>query len=250
MSETENIESVVTSITETPAVAETTTTEAPGSTPAEAQNTETPGQENTVPSFRLKEEADKRRAAEEELARLKAEMEQSATPEEQEVYTPPADVTDERERARLLIANDSIDAVEKALGMTLAEAKAQLSTAGAVGKDYAQRQWEASCAKHGLDPNNNEVAEMVMGLAKGANVPLDTAFERAKKVYGNGQQAPAKPTATVGQESVTPVMSESQRIPSNKREAMEMAAKGERAPVLSSQEIVAARMERQAANKR
>jgi hypothetical protein len=134
-------------------------------------------------------------------------------------------MTDPRKRAQWMIENDSRKFIERELGMSLGDAKTLLSTAKATAGDYAQRQWESLCSKHGLDPNNREVAEMVSGLVQGANLDRDTALQRAAKFYGKPAEAETT-AASVETTSQTSTMSNERIVPRNRKHARELAEKG------------------------
>jgi hypothetical protein len=206
------------------------------------ENTEAAGNGHMIPKSRLDEVIGQRNDARaeitamtERLAALEAKAtEAQAAPVAAAADEPPEGLTS-REQIRWYVENDAKSLMEKELGMSLDKARALLGTTTTTAKAHAESVWNASCAASGLDPANAEVQELVAGLVKGAGVDFEDAIGRVAKLYS---VTPRTETATPEVPGQTGAMAASSSLPSNTLEAMEMARKGVRAPMASSQDII------------
>ncbi len=227
------------------------TVPAEGDTPAEAQNTVTPPAEHMIPKSRLDEVLGKERDATARVAELEAEK-QTALDEAEAKATAasgeeqPPDNLDERQRVRWFVEQDSKAMLERELGMDLTSAKAILSGSVNTNRNDAMRLWREHCDVAKLDPENEDVQVMVGGLTK-MGVPLKEAFAKVSKM-NTAPPAKVEPTATVETAGVTGVQTTSPHYSNSRKEAAAMAAKGERATQLSSQELIEAAVARDKAS--
>ena len=212
---------------------------------AESQNTVQKTQEHMIPKSRLDEVISQKKEAlreKEELAarisdleeRINAKREPEAAPEP---IVAPQHLSQE-EQVRWLIRRHAGEMIKEELGMSLKDASTLLSTTKTTSEDFVKQKWQNLCASQHLDPESQEVQELVAGLVK-VNVPLDKAFERAAKFYGKANGNTSHEVANVEDSTVSPVMTGERRVPRTNQEAVEMAARGEAAAQLSSMEIIA-----------
>lgn len=206
--------------------------------PAEEQPQEEPKQ-HMIPKSRFDEVIAERNELRKKMEALSQPKDEPETQEQTESVEIPAHITDPMRRAQYLVDKFSKQTIERELGMPLADVKRLLGTTQETSRDYAKRRWVDECGKHGLDPQNREVEEYVVGLVKGVGKPLDEAMAAAKKLFGkrNGETK----TASVETDSVAPVMTRATTVPRNKKDAVAMAHKGERAPKTTIEEILASR---------
>jgi hypothetical protein len=210
------------------------------------------GESATVPSFRLREEAQKRRdaearvkALEDELAKRPAgqDRQNGHTSEPATADEPPATLNP-RERARWIVEQDARKLLEREFGMPLQDLKTLIATTKTTAEDYAQRTWRQGCERHRLDHENREVQEMVAGLVKGAGLKLEDAFARAGKLYGKTDAGQAA-GASVETSSQTGTMSRERVVPRDRQHAQELAEKGITIEQQSSHELIRAAVDKE-----
>lgn len=196
--------------------------------------------EPRIPRSRLNEVISERNALREKIAALEAKAAAHDDPPEPEQAEPPAGAS-ELDRARWLIEKYSAPvakkAIERELGMSLAEAKAKLSKAESVGKTAARLRWESECAAAGLDPDSEDVQM----IAAGVNYKNpDASIKDILKVAAKFVKPQVKPSARVETESLGGVVRTSDWLPRDAQDAARGAAEGKRAKQLSTVEIIAA----------
>ncbi len=208
---------------------------------AETKNTEsTPPAEHMIPKSRLDEVIQERNSLREKISGLEAAPPKEAPKGSEGDDTAPEHLN-ERERVRWYVENDARSMIERETGVSLKDQGTLLSTSRVTAQSDADRRWKEGCDRNGLDPENREVQEMVLGLTK-VGVGAPDAFKRVSKMgigqVESRQTEPTTPTATVENNGVTNVMTSKVAFANNRREAAELASKGVKAGQLSSQELI------------
>lgn len=229
-------------------------------TSAGTENTDT--QAGMVPSGRLREEAEKRRAAERELEEAREKLQaleqrdtastgQAGNGEAHTDDEPPPNL-DARARARWIVEHDTKRYIEHELGMPLADAKTILTSSVSATNEQAKRTWREGCKKHGLDPESKEIVRVVRGLVKEGGFTFEDAMTKAEKLYGqatSGQGGQTETTsASVETTGHTGTMSADRIVPRNPKHAQELAEKGVTIAHQSLDELIGAAVEEE--NKR
>jgi hypothetical protein len=219
-------------------------------TPAEAQNTE-----HMIPKSRLDEVIGQRNAEREEKAELKRRLDdleqriQAPAKPHQETASlpaPPAGLS-EREAVEWYVRHDAERFIEEKLGFGLDVLKQRLDATATISQESAEMKWQKACSGVGLDPKDTVIQAAVLGLVKSHGMPFEQAMKVTAEKFGKPaapvQPAPAEPTATVTDGGVSGVVTAAKRLPSTLQEVAEMARKGERAPHLSTLDILAQKRE-------
>jgi hypothetical protein len=252
MSDEEQVES---SATETAQVEQSETS-------AETQNTE--AADHMIPKSRFDEVIGQRNDARREneqlqqrLDELAAKIEQSTQQTETRV---PDESSSEEERIKYWVEKfaDPLferrfgSQFEKQFGMTPEQASTILGSAKSSTEAVAEMRWREACSKRSLDPVDQDLQLMVMGLTRGG-MDYEKALDRAQKLFkkDGATKSETKESASVEKSGVTGGVASADFLPWTKKEAAEGAAKNKRAKHLSTVEIIERRLKRQAdANKR
>ena len=220
-------EAVETATTEEATQAETVVEQETAS--AETETTEPVNvaeEEGRIPYLRFNKVVRERNEARDQMAekdRRIAELEAGTEQTSTEV-----EADDSRAQARKMIEEDAEALFERKLGMSMSEVKARIAATDNYGQDYVERQWADKCKTAGVDPKNEDVQSFVGGLVNYQNVSLETALERAAKVFS--PTAKSTPTASVEDGGVAGTMTKSDQLFWDAKSASEAAKKGIKAP--------------------
>jgi hypothetical protein len=227
-----------------------------GDTSAETQNTDT--QEHMIPKSRLDEVIGQRNDARRENEQLQQRLDELAAKIEQSTQQTETRVPDESIKywvekfADPLFERRFGSQFEKQFGMTPEQASTILGSAKSSTEAVAEMRWREACSKRSLDPVDQDLQLMVMGLTRGG-MDYEKALDRAQKLFkkDGATKSETKESASVEKSGVTGGVASADFLPWTKKEAAEGAAKNKRAKHLSTVEIIERRLKRQAdANKR
>lgn len=242
MSETESGAEPQTPVVET----EATVTETPEVSEGASTSTDDLGAQ--VPSGRLREtrvERDKAIEANKALqARLEALEAKLAPKEEPKAKGPlpePPEGLSQRETIDWYVQEGATRAIEGKLGMGLDAVVTLLQSSRNATQKATEQQWQEACKSHKLDPSDVMVQATVMGLVQGSKMDLDDALAQTAKRFGPTSPNGKKDVATVPDGTQSGVMTQSDRQPKTREEAVTMAQAGQRAKQLSTLEILGAK---------
>jgi hypothetical protein len=247
----EQVDSATTETTETRTASEVTS--------AETETTEQTSTQGPIPYDRFKEVNDKYKTAREEaeaLAREKEDIQRkydeavaskrtevdTGAGQETELPTPPAGLS-ERQAVDWYVREGAERMLKERLGMSLDDLATLVKSVPQAANYAQERQWEALCTKHGLDPNSRDVQEVAQGLlySAGDKADPDKVVGRVAEMLGvkkpSSTEQPPSPSR-VETDGVGSQLTAEDFMPRNKTEAHKAAAAGKRMPFLSTDEIL------------
>lgn len=165
-----------------------------------------------------------------------AALESKLTPKEESALPDPPSNLSERETIEWYVENGATRAIENKLGMSLDAARTLLAGSKATAEQSNEARWNSLCAKHKLDPSDRMVQATVTGLMQGGKMTPEEAVKQTATRFGAFTK---KPVATVPDGTQSGVMTQSDRQPKTREEAVEMAQAGQIAKQRSTLEILA-----------